>query len=114
MAERESEANNQGLLRLHVSRHGPRYVIAVSGELDLSTVEAVDTELRRAESSDAQRIILDLSALTFMDSSGPNLLLRAQARSRADSNRLKLVSGPPRIQRVFELTKTDTILPFLD
>ena len=70
--------------------------------------------MRRAEATDAKRIVIDLSAVTFMDSSGLKSLLQAQARSQADSNRLRLVRPPRRVQRVFELTNTEGLLPFLD
>lgn len=74
----------------------------------------LEAEVRRAEATDAKRIVIDLSAVTFMDSSGLKSLLQAQARSQADSNRLRLVRPPRRVQRVFELTNTEGLLPFLD
>ncbi len=76
--------------------------------------ERLEAELRAAEATDAKRIVLDLSGLNFMDSRGLGALLEAQARSRRDSNRLRIVRGPRRIQRVFELTNTQELLPFLD
>lgn len=101
-------------LKVETSREAGGYVITAIGELDMSTAEALDTEVRAAEASDAERIVIDLSRVTFMDSTGLQLLLQAQARSRADSDRLRLVRGPPRVHRVFVLTNTDRVLPFLD
>jgi stage II sporulation protein AA (anti-sigma F factor antagonist) len=103
-----------GLLEIHVARHDGRYVIAPLGELDLSTVAAFDRAVHEGEATDARRIVVDLSAVTFMDSSGLKALLEAHARSQADSNRLRLVRGPRRVQRVFELTGSEAELPFLD
>lgn len=103
-----------GLLEIHVARHGDRYVIAALGELDLSTVDAFVHAVREAEATDASRIVLDLSALTFMDSSGLKALLEAHTRSQTDSDRLRVIRGPRRVQRVFELTGADAALPFLD
>jgi anti-sigma B factor antagonist len=102
------------LLNVQTTRYADRYVVAAAGEVDASTAEALDGELRRAEASDAQRIVLDLSGVTFLDSTGLRLLLQAQSRSQADSNRLRLVRGPRRVQRVFELTNTEQLLPFLN
>ena len=65
-----------------------------------------------AEATDAHAIVVDLSELTFMDSTGLQLLLKAYARSQADSNRLSLVRGPERVQRVFQMTGTERLLPF--
>lgn len=96
------------------TRYADRCVIAPAGELDASMVPALAAELEAAEASDAQRIIIDLSGVTFMDSSGLHLLLQAEARSRADSNRLRLIRGPSRVQKVFKLTQTEQLLPFLE
>ena len=95
-------------------RDGELHVINLSGELDLATVDVVKRELERVEATDVQSIILDLSGLTFMDSTGIRLLLSAEARSRADSNRLTLLRGPPAIQRVLEVTGVVKYLPFAD
>ena len=90
------------------------HTICVEGELDLATAADLERELTRAEDSDAQSIILDLSGLQFIDSTGVRLLLRAQARSREDSNRLALLRGPAAVQRVFDLTGILDLLPFAD
>ena len=95
-------------------RDGELHVINLSGELDLATVDVVKRELERVEATDVQSIILDLSGLTFMDSTGIRLLLSAEARSRADSNRLTLLRGPAAIQRVLEVTGVVKYLPFAD
>ncbi len=103
----------EGLLSVH-TLDGDHCVVSPAGELDRSTVALLDEELAKAEASDATQIVLDLSELTFMDSRGMRLVLAADARSRADSNRLRLVRGPRRIQRVFQLTGMESRLPFID
>ncbi len=90
------------------------YVVAVYGELDLSTVAEVARELLRAEASSATEIVVDLSALHFMDSTGIRLLCEAHARSRADGDRLRLLRGPGEVQRALEICGLDRQLPFLD
>ncbi len=59
-------------------------------------------------------IVVDLSGLTFMDSTGIRVLIMANARSRDDGNRLALLRGPAAVQRVFELSGVDSLLPFVD
>jgi len=103
-----------GKLTISSDRAGHRHTIRLLGELDLATADELQHELERAEAGDAQSIVLDLSGLTFMDSTGVQLLLRAQARSRADADRLTLRRGPAAIQRVLELTGVATLLPFSD
>jgi anti-anti-sigma factor len=99
---------------MHSERHGVLHTIRVEGELDLATAEQLERELVRVEGSDALSIVLDLSALEFIDSTGVRLILQADARSRADSQRLALLRGPRAVQRVFELTGILDRLPFAD
>ena len=92
-----------GVLRVHSERDGAVHTVALSGELDLAGAPDVEQELKRVEATDASVIVLDLSRLTFIDSTGIRLVVSAEARSRADSNRLTLLRGPAAVQRVFEI-----------
>jgi anti-anti-sigma factor len=103
-----------GQLTLRSDREGEIHTICLIGELDLATTDPVQAELERVEATDAAAIVLDLSDLTFMDSTGVRLLVNAQARSRADSNRLTLLRGRAAVQRVLELTGVAALLPFAD
>jgi anti-sigma B factor antagonist len=106
------DTNRFGYLEIRTERNGDEQVIALDGELDLDGAERVDRELLRAEGGDARRIVLDLSALRFIDSTGIRLILAADARSRSDGDRLVLIRGPRAVQRVFELTGIAERLPF--
>lgn len=97
-----------------VALSGGTFLIAVYGEMDLSTVEEFDRQLRRAEASDAREIIVDLSALRFIDSTGVRALLIATERSRVGSDRLRILRGPDPVQRVFGICGLVRTLPFLD
>jgi anti-anti-sigma factor len=59
-------------------------------------------------------IVLDLSGLEFIDSCGLRMILAACERSSADRDRLRLLRGPPQVQRIFEITATADRLPFAD
>lgn len=95
-------------------RQGDMHTISLSGELDLWTVDRVQRELERVEAGDAVAIVLDLSRLTFMGSTGVRLVMTAAARSRADGNRLVVLRGSRVVQRVFELCGVERQLPFAD
>ena len=84
------------------------------GELDIATGALLEEELEKAEATSAREIVLDLSELTFMDSTGVKLVLTDHRRSREDSDRLSIVRGPRQVQRVFQLTGTEFHLPFID
>lgn len=103
-----------GRLRMTSEREGDLHTICLFGELDLASAEAVQRELQLVEATDAEAIVVDLSGLTFMDSTGVRLIVSADARSRADSDRLTLLRGPANVQRVFALTGLEDRLPFAD
>jgi anti-anti-sigma factor len=103
-----------GDLSLTSEREGVVHTISLSGELDLATATALQDELTLVEAGDASSIILDLSGLAFIDSTGIRLLLRAATRSRADSQRLTLLRGGPAVQRALQITAVEDQLPFAD
>ena len=111
---RGEHVSRLGQLAFSSDRKGAVHTICLFGELDLATAARVQEELERVEATDAGSIILDLSGLTFIDSTGVVLILMAQERSRADSNRLALLRGPRSVQRVFQLTALEERLPFAD
>lgn len=103
-----------GPLTIRSSRQADEHVVALCGELGLGGVEAVQEEMRRVEQTDAGRIIVDLTALEFMDSKGLRAMLQIDARSRANGDRVVFLRGGPSVQRLFEITDTEGRLPFLD
>jgi anti-anti-sigma factor len=100
-----------GTLTVRSWRDGATARIALEGEVDLFTVPAVTAALRGAEASDAGAIVVDMSALDFMDSHGAAAIVDAHNRC---GDRLALVRGPRGVHRIFELTALDRSLPFGD
>ncbi|MEA2194497.1 MAG: anti-sigma factor antagonist [Solirubrobacteraceae bacterium] len=82
--------------------------------MDLSNAGEVERELLNAEATDARTILVDLSGLGFMDSTGIRLLIAADARSRADGDRLRLTRPPAQVLRVLCIAGIDALLPFSD
>ena len=88
--------------------------VSLRGELDLSTVDKVEHELRRIEDRADELIVLDLSGLTFLDSTGLRLMVTADQRARKAGRRVALVKGPETVHRVFTITKLDERLEMVD
>jgi anti-anti-sigma factor len=88
--------------------------VSLRGELDLSTVGKVDDELQQVEASGAGVVVLDLSTLTFLDSTGLRCVVRADERARDEGRRLVVVKGPEAVQRVFEITRLQERLEIVD
>jgi len=104
-----------GGFTLSSARNDDVHTLCLFGELDIATADGVEEELSRVEETDAPEIIIDLSGLTVLDSSGVRLLLNAQARAqRFGESRLSLRRGPEQVQRVLEISGVEEMLPFDD
>jgi anti-anti-sigma factor len=88
--------------------------LALIGELDLSTVEQVEEELRKVEDGGFETVVLDLSSLSFLDSTGLRTIVTADQRARRSGHRLAIVRGPDTVHRVFTITRLDERLDMVE
>jgi anti-anti-sigma factor len=97
-----------------VDVHPERDVVRVApaGELDLTTVSVVDGQVADLRAAGFGQLVLDLRAVSFMDTTGLQLVLALDAAARTDGVELGLIPGPPAVQRVFELCGVLDRLPF--
>ncbi len=102
------------LLDIATVHDGECVRIVAEGELDLSTAPQLAQALLAAEATDAPRIVVDIQAVSFIDSSGLRMLFEAHARSRRNGNRLRLTRGTDHVGRLFALVDAGNRLPFID
>lgn len=88
------------------------FVLSLFGELDAASALDLEKRIKRLQWAGARSILIDLSGLDFIDSSGLHVLIRAHRR--APEGQISLLRGSRSVHRVFELTGTDDILPFAD
>ncbi len=89
-------------------------VVAPSGELDLATRDQVACELAQARGVGFTDVVLDLRAVSFIDSSGLQTILEQARAARRDDCRFRIINGPAAIRRLFELTGIADALDFVD
>ena len=92
-------------------RDGDVYLVKAEGELDAGTEDILADELNRAVATDAKHILLDLSDVAFIDSTGVALLVRTNRQVAAGRLRLLPVEG--QVRRVLELTGVAGYLEFV-
>lgn len=80
-------------------------VFALSGELDVTTAEGLAECLTGPPGS---LIVLDLSGLTFMDSSGIGAIHAARRSTIKNGGTLVVCRPSPQVHRVLEITGLDT------
>ena len=89
------------------SRDGA-HVINVRGEIHVTSAPAFSTRLTDAIESGKTAIVLDLSGVEFIDSTGLGVLLNALRRVHQLDGRLALVCENPTVLRLFQITKLDS------
>ena len=102
------------LLQIEAHDHDGLAHVVLTGELDLSTIQKVEKELTRVEGEGPEIVALDLSRLTFLDSSGLRVIVSADQRARRENRRFVVVRGPETVQRVFSITRLDEQLELVD
>jgi len=88
-----------------------RYLITVSGEVDLATSPELDVAIIAAIDSGTPSVVIDLTDVSFMDSSGLGVIVRALKRCREAENDLDLVITNERVLKVFGITGLDQVIP---
>ena len=88
-----------------------RIVVHVAGEVDLANAPELDAQLATVMSDSPSQHVVDLTDVTFMDSTGLGVLVRALKRSRELEIRLDLIVTNERVLKVFGITGLDTVLP---
>ncbi len=66
------------------------------------------------EDGGAETVVIDLSALSFLDSTGLRTIVTADQRARKTGRRLAIVKGPETVHRVFTITRLDERLDMVD
>ena len=89
------------------------HYVAPSGELDIATVELLERALLEVERADSARIVLDLSGLSFIDSTGLRLLLDVNERCGGAADRLRVIAGSPAIERLLDIVGLRERLPLI-
>ncbi|HSN06442.1 MAG TPA: STAS domain-containing protein [Candidatus Angelobacter sp.] len=99
---------------LDVSTHeeAGRVVVAAIGEIDVFTAPQLDHELSRLTADGRTDLVVDLSRVDFLDSTGLSVLVKALKRVReVDGGRLDVVVSVERVAKVFRITGLDQLIP---
>lgn len=88
-----------------------RTVVAATGEVDVYTAPVLDEALSAAVASGATRIVVDLGAVDFLDSTGLSVLVKALKRVRDADGSLVVVVTAERVAKVFRITGLDQVIP---
>lgn len=86
-------------------------VVALHGELDISTAEQLRNRLLAILAGKAPSLVLDMSELAFMDSTGVSVLVAIERRAHELGGTLSLVALQKVVARVLHVTSLDRHFP---
>jgi anti-sigma B factor antagonist len=98
-------------VRIETSANGSS-VVALAGELDLSTIPRMEPALLE-QIRQRTAVLVDLTGLSFIDSSGIGVLI--QAFRESNGNPMHVVVGPgSQVEQVFQITGVNDAFPVFD
>ena len=99
-------------LGITIHHRGRQSVLRLAGELDVSTENRLRSAIGSALDHFPELLVVDLSALGFMDCSGLAVLVWAHQRLAEQERQLFITGAQPVVQRLIRLTGLDTYLQF--
>jgi anti-sigma B factor antagonist len=101
------------LFRVAVEPLEDAILVRATGEIDMSTVDVLERELTTAR-EEGSSVLIDLSGVTFMDSTGLHLLLEASHRSATSDWGFFVVRLSSAVQRLIEVSGTGDLIMVID
>jgi len=89
-------------------------VVAVAGEIDVYTSPVLQERLVDVIKDGESHITLDMSSVTFLDSTGLGVLITALKRCRSADGDLVLVTAQPNVLKVLEITGLNDVFQVRD
>ena len=94
--------------------HADTARLTPAGELDIATAPQLEQEVRSLLARGLRSVVIDLSRLTFIDSSALRLFIVLNERSIEDGWTLGLIRPTGQVRTVFEITGAEENLPFIE
>jgi anti-sigma B factor antagonist len=92
------------------TQDGDYTVVAVTGELDVYTAPVLEESLGDLVDDGKSDLVVDLSDVSFMDSTGLGLLIKALKWTREHDGSLRIVANTEKVLKVFRVTGLDGVL----
>ncbi|MHB8246894.1 MAG: STAS domain-containing protein [Acidimicrobiales bacterium] len=93
---------------------GTSSIVRLKGEMDLRAATDLREALLKALAEGPGSVLLDLSELTFIDSTIISVLVMTRKRAQALGGEVRLRHVPGRIQRILAITGIDSLFPIDD
>ena len=105
----EHEGEGRMQTSTHVGHDGTVRLV-LDGEIDLQVKDEFEIRLRDLLATDAPGVIIDVTAVTFMDSSGIGVLVRGYQKAQTTGKEFRITGAQGRVLRVLEVTGVAELL----
>ena len=103
-----------GRLLVEQTHTDARTTLAVYGEIDVASAQELENELEAAQKLEPRELVIDLDGLSFMDSTGLYVLLRAYRSAKSNGYSLMLRRVPDHAMRLLRLTGVVPLFRVID
>ena len=86
-------------------------VVTFPAEIDMATADAIGEQVAAVLAPGIHAVIADMTATTFCDSAGINMLIRVKRQATAHGTELRLLLPCPNVLRVMRIQGVDAVLP---
>jgi anti-sigma B factor antagonist len=91
-------------LTVSTEHHGPVSVVSVVGELDMATAPQLQQQVTELVEADRVRLVFELSGVSFCDSTGLSVFVRAKNNCDAAGGVVRLAAPQRTVQRILEVS----------
>ncbi|MBL1217537.1 MAG: anti-sigma factor antagonist [Planctomycetes bacterium] len=100
---------DENRLDVQVETQEQTIIVRPVGDIDLACSPTLRSELMRVQGERFVRIVVDLSAVPYMDSSGVATLVEAMQIALRNGTRLVLCGLQDRVRSIFEIARLDSV-----
>jgi anti-anti-sigma factor len=106
--------DDDGHLQIDVRQDDDMVVVRVTGELDLAGAALFESEIDSPEVGARAIVVLDLSELRFIDSTGLRVIFSAHARLIERGQQFAVTKGSEQVQRLLTITRAEEHVRVID
>jgi anti-sigma B factor antagonist len=96
-------------LEIEFSQDGNACIVALDGEVDVYTAPALRERLIEASETGCGTVVVDMTEVDFIDSSGLGVLVSALKRVRENDGQMRIVTAKEPILKIFRITGLDRV-----
>lgn len=89
-------------------------ILRPTGEIDLSCAAMLRQRLAKIQEGKPRRLVIDLGAVPYMDSSGVATLVEAMQIARRNGSKLVLCALQGKVRSIFEIARLDMVFSIVD